>query len=228
MTPITRLRSLWIRFWLLFLGRRYIGRMATRLACLAAPPFAIRHYAGRRPFIAPSATIHHDNLSLGTGVYVDDRVLILRGDPEGGPVRLADKVAILRECIIQTGSRGNVTIDEGTWIQARCHLVAYLNEIRIGKGVQIAPGCAFFSYDHGVEPGLLISEQPITSKGPIIIDDDAWLGYGAVVLSGVRIGKGAVIGANAVVTRSVPDGAIAVGNPARILRNRAELKVAQS
>ena len=56
-----------------------------------------------------------------------------------------------------------------------------------------------------------------------MIEDDAWLGVGVIVLSGVRIGKGAVIGAGAVVSRDVPDGAIAMGVPARVVKMRAEL-----
>jgi len=64
--------------------------------------------------------------------------------------------------------------------------------------------------DHGVAPGELI-EATIANKGGIMIDD-AWLGFGVIVLD-VRIGKGAVVGAGAVVTHDVPDGAIAVGVP---------------
>jgi acetyltransferase-like isoleucine patch superfamily enzyme len=93
----------------------------------------------------------------------------------------------------------------------------------IGCGVQIAPNCAFYSYDHSFAPDKLISEQPLKTKGGIIIDDDAWLGFGVIVLDGVRIGKGAVIGAGSVMTQDVPDGAIAVGVPARIVKMRSDL-----
>ena len=58
------------------------------------------------------------------------------------------------------------------------------------------------------------------SKGPIIIEDEVWLGYGVMVLSGVRIGRGAVVGAGSVVTKDVPAGAIAVGVPACVMRMR--------
>jgi len=62
----------------------------------------------------------------------------------------------------------------------------------------------------------------LSTKGPILIDDDALLGYGVIVLSGVRIGKGAVIGAGSVVTSDVPDGAIAAGVPASIIKMRSD------
>lgn len=58
------------------------------------------------------------------------------------------------------------------------------------------------------------------SKGPVIIEDDVWIGYGAMILSGVRVGQGAVIGAGAVVGKDVPPYAIVVGNPASIVRYR--------
>ena len=220
------IRMVWVRFWLLFSGQSRMGRLATRMACLVMAPFYVRRYSTKRPLLAPSATIHHQDVILGPGVYLDERVLIL-GEYQAGPIRLGKNVVIRRDSAIQSGHGGSVTIDEGTCIQPGCMIAGYGSEIRIGKGVQIAPHCAFFPYDHGIAPGKLIGEQPITTRGPIIIDDDAWLGYGVVVLSGVRIGKGAVIGANAVVTRDVPDGAIAVGNPARIVKNRAELEVSK-
>ncbi|MBP6971827.1 MAG: hypothetical protein KBB67_02045 [Syntrophorhabdus sp.] len=71
----------------------------------------------------------------------------------------------------------------------------------------------------------MIFEQPLTTKGDIRIEDGVWLGYGVIVLSGVHIGKGAVVGAGSVVTRSIPDGAVAVGMPARVIKMRSDIKV---
>ena len=77
--------------------------------------------------------------------------------------------------------------------------------------------------DHGFDPGDLIMRQPLQTKGGIVVGDDAWLGFGVIVLSCVRIGKGAVIGAGSVVTHDVPDGAIAVGVPAQVIKMRSDL-----
>lgn len=62
------------------------------------------------------------------------------------------------------------------------------------------------------------------SKGGVTIGNDVWIGFGATILSGVSIGNGAVIGAKAVVARNVPDYAIVVGNPARVVRQRFDEK----
>jgi acetyltransferase-like isoleucine patch superfamily enzyme len=63
-------------------------------------------------------------------------------------------------------------------------------------------------------------EQGVYSEDPVVIGDDVWLGAGAMVLDGVKIGKGCIVGAGAVVTKNLPDYAVAVGVPAKILKNR--------
>jgi acetyltransferase-like isoleucine patch superfamily enzyme len=67
---------------------------------------------------------------------------------------------------------------------------------------------------HGGDARL---RPPLVSR-PVVIEDDAWIGIGAIVLKGVRIGRGARVAAGAVVTRDVPDGATVAGNPARLAR----------
>lgn len=63
-----------------------------------------------------------------------------------------------------------------------------------------------------------ITPQPLISKGPIIIDDDCWLGFGSEILSGVHIGKHSIVAARAVVTKDVPPYTIVAGNPAKIVK----------
>jgi acetyltransferase-like isoleucine patch superfamily enzyme len=66
-----------------------------------------------------------------------------------------------------------------------------------------------------------VLDQGVTKVAPVLIDDGAWLGENVFVGPGVRIGRGAVVGANAVVLQDVPDHAIAVGVPARVIRSFA-------
>ncbi|MGH2454189.1 MAG: acyltransferase [bacterium] len=208
-----------------FAGLTPLGRIATRVATWGAPPYTARRYLARlspRGYVDPAASIHHGDLRLGEHVFIADRVVIHQ-EKGGGSVELGDRVHLYRDCIVVTGDGGSVTIGPDTHIQPRSQVMGFTGSIRIGRGVQVAPNCAMYSYDHGFAPGEAIRRQPLSTRGGIVIDDEAWLGVGVIVLDGVSIGRGAVVGAGSVVTRDVPEGAIAVGVPARVLRRRADL-----
>ena len=209
-----------------FAGPQFAGRFATRLAAWSYPPHyrrvALAHLnAGG--YISADAVIHHADLRRGKGVFIDDRCMIFQ-NTNGGAVELGDKVYIYRDTIIETGDGGCVTIGNGSSIHPRCQLNAYLQPIQVGTGVMIAANCAFYSYDHGMAPDLPVGQQPLCSRGPIVVGDEAWIGTGAIVLSGVTIGAGAVVGAGSVVTRDVAEGAIVAGNPARVIKMRTDLE----
>lgn len=205
-------------------GLSNIGRIATRFAAWFAPPHkASSVLTGMNPkgYIAPSAVMFHPNLQLGANILIGDRVIIFR-NKNGGPVEIGDRVQILRDTAIETGLGGSIRIGNETCIHPRGQINAYKAPIEIGCGVDIAPNCAFYSYDHGFALGKNIREQPLETKGKIVVDDHSWLGVGVTVLSGVRIGKGAVIAAGSVVLQDIPDNAIACGNPARVVKMRGD------
>lgn len=215
--------DIWQFFWMAFAGYGFFGRIATWLATWFTPPYWGRCQLARyheRGYISPTATVYHQNLQLGANVFIGDRVTIYQ-DYNGGKVKLGARVHLYGDTYIQTGKGGTLFIGADTHIQPGCHFCAYQVGIQIGSNVLIAPKCSFFPYDHAMVPGQLIHLQPLKSKGPIVIDDGAWLGCNVTVLQGVRIGKGAVVGAGSVVTCDIPDGAIAVGCPARVVKMRA-------
>jgi acetyltransferase-like isoleucine patch superfamily enzyme len=216
-------RPYWIRFWMRHAGMSKLGRFATRMATWLAPP----HKAGTvlanlnpKGYIAPTATLYHSDLQLGAHILIADRVMIFQ-NKAGGAISIGDRVSILRDTTLETGFGGYLIIGDETWIHPRCQINAYKAPIEIGCGVDIAPNCALYSYDHGFAPDKTIRQQPLQTKGKITIDDHAWLGVGVIVLSGVCIGKGAVIGAGALVTKDIPENAIAAGKPARVLKLRS-------
>jgi len=174
-----------------------------------------------RGFVAASASIHHLDLRLGPNVFIGERVVIWQSR-DGGPVELGRNVKLYSDIIIETGDGGSITVGADSHIQPRCQLMSYVGPLEIGCRVEIAPNCAFYPYDHGIAPHQRIRNQPCKTKGGIVVGDDAWIGVGVVVLDGVRIGKGAVIGAGAVVTKDIPDGGIAFGVPARVVKMRSD------
>ena len=206
-------------------GLSSIGRIATRFATWFAPPHKAGNalaYMNPKGYIAPSAVMYHSKLQLGANILIGDRVIIFQ-NKDGGPVEIGDRVQILRDTAIETGLGGSIRIGSKTCIHPRGQINAYKGPIEIGCGVDIAPNCTFYSYDHGFAPGINIREQPLETKGKIVVDDHSWLGVGVTVLSGVRIGKGAVIAAGSVVLQDIPDNAIAGGNPARIIKMRSDI-----
>lgn len=106
--------------------------------------------------------------------------------------------------------------------------------VTIGNFCSIAPGVVFIpESDHNLR---LISTFPFKvkclgesgeaiSKGDIVVEDDVWIGYGAVILSGVHIGQGAVIGAGSIINKDVPPYAVVCGNPTKIIKYRFSEKI---
>ena len=217
-----KLQRLWERFWMSFAGSNRSGRIAARLASVFAPPYMARFYLarlGRRAYIDPRAEILHDDLSIGPHAFVADRVVIYQASG-GGKIELSTRAHVMRDCVLETGQKGSIHIGEDTFLHPRCQVMAYVGDIKIGNHVAVAPNCAFYSYNHGMEAGDLIKKQPLKSKGGITVGDGAWLGYGVIVLDGVSIGDGAVVGAGSVVTEDVAPMAIVVGNPAKVISSR--------
>lgn len=202
-----------------------LGRVATWLAATMRGPYKARKplaYLTDRPFISPRATLHGaaGQIEIGPNCFIDDDVTLF-AHPDGGRIVVGAGSSLLRGCHVEIGAGGSVVIGRDSHIQAGCHLKGFLASTRIGDRVQVAPHCAFSPYQHGVDDlATPIKDQPITSKGDIVVGDDAWLGLNVVVMDGLTIGRGAVIGAGAVVTKDVPPLAIAAGVPARVIRQR--------
>jgi acetyltransferase-like isoleucine patch superfamily enzyme len=137
------------------------------------------------------------DVTIESGVGLDDGVVLLCSGRER-----ADKIVV----------RSGAYINRYTVLDAHQH-------IEIGRNCMIGPHCYLTDGDHGVQMGQPIPRQAMTVK-PVVVEEEAWLGAGVIVLKGVRIGRGAVIGAGSVVTRDIDAFAIAVGVPARVIGHR--------
>jgi len=96
--------------------------------------------------------------------------------------------------------------------------------ITIGDRTLIASNCVITSLSHSYQQKDLRHAPAISKK--VIIGSDVWMGAGAIVMPGITIGNGAVVGAGSVVTRDVPENAIVVGNPAKLVKYRFEKQIA--
>jgi acetyltransferase-like isoleucine patch superfamily enzyme len=94
--------------------------------------------------------------------------------------------------------------------------------VTIGENCRFGPGVFVTASDYGMLPDLGIAEQPRNERD-VVVGDDVWLGARVFVGAGVTIGSGTVVSANSVVTRDLPEGVIAVGIPARVVRRREDL-----
>ena len=100
-----------------------------------------------------------------------------------------------------------------------CTISAY-RRVRIGEQCVIADRAMFIDFDHGV----VEVERPIRLQGiymrDVEVGSNVWIGYGACILRGVRVGDNAIVGTNSVVTKDVPANAVVAGVPARVIRMR--------
>jgi len=138
---------------------------------------------------------HAQNVSLGRNVYVG------------------------HQTILKGYHRNELRIGDETWIGQQCFLHA-AGGITIGARVGIGPGVKVLTSQHveaGRDRAVLFS--PVEAQ-PVVIEDDADVGVGAILMPGVTVGRGAIVGAGAVVVHDVAPYSVVAGVPARLLRER--------
>jgi maltose O-acetyltransferase len=107
----------------------------------------------------------------------------------------------------------NIRLGAGAFLNFNCVILDVV-AVAIGDRTQIGPGVQILAADHPRDAATRAAG--LEFGRPVMIGCDVWIGGGAIILPGVAIGDGAVIGAGSIVTRDVPAGATAVGNPARV------------
>jgi acetyltransferase-like isoleucine patch superfamily enzyme len=161
---------------------------------------------------------HPHKIHIGSNVVIDDNCLLdAKGESNQG-IRIGDGVFVGRNSILSCKD-GDIELKDGANIGFNCEVFS-ASRVTIGAGVLMAAYAYVIGGDHDFsDPARSVLDQSRTSSG-VTIGDGAWLGAGAKVLDGVTIGNHAVIGAGAVVREAVPDGAVAVGVPARVVSSR--------
>jgi acetyltransferase-like isoleucine patch superfamily enzyme len=138
----------------------------------------------------------HAGWDIGTDVYIGRNTTI--------------------DCLIGTSFRvgSNVTLTEGLFI-------SICSQVAIGANALIGEYCSIRDANHDIaDANLPITIQPMVAA-PITIEENVWIGRGCAVLAGITVGHGSVIGANSVVTRTLPAGGIYAGSPAKLIRMRS-------
>ena len=135
-----------------------------------------------------------------------------------GSLSKCNSIGIFQEVILKTNSP-DASIVIGHHVGISGSSIAASERIEIGNYVLIGSGCLITDSDsHPIDAeGRRAGGQP--QAKPIVIEDDVFIGARSIILKGVRIGRGSVIGAGSVVTRDIPQGVIAAGNPCTFIRS---------
>lgn len=167
------------------------------------------------------------NVELGAGCFIERKESFRRFRSTREPgLRLGSNVRVYTWAEFSVEPAGEISVGDDSILVGPIFMCA--ERISVGRRVVISyhvtiADCDFHPLDRASRRkdalanahGSHASERPPLVTRPVVIDDDAWIGIGAIVLKGVRIGRGARVAAGAVVTRDVSDGATVAGNPAR-------------
>ena len=154
-------------------------------------------------------------VQAGKNVYIGKHCA-LKGKSN---IVLDDGVTVRPYAQIWSGG-GSVRIGRGSEIGERCR-ISIANSLEIGEKVLLSPNVYITDCDHEYRNiDVPVIEQGIVQKGQAVsIGDGSYIGINTVIVGNVKIGKHCVIGANSVVTKDVPDYSVAVGIPARVIKN---------
>jgi acetyltransferase-like isoleucine patch superfamily enzyme len=147
-------------------------------------------------------------------------------------IRIGSSVSIGRDAWlnipdVSASNEPIIVLEDGCKIGRRC-VISARNRIRIGRNSIFAPSVLVMDHNHAFEDvTVAIARQGTTSGGTIWIEEGCWIGFGAAIVCNqgeLVIGRNSVVGANSVVTRSVPPYSVVVGNPAKLVKRFDPLK----
>ncbi len=171
---------------------------------------------GRNVIFGQGVVLRHPHkIHIGDNVVIDDHCLIdAKGNANRG-IRIGSRVFIGRNSILSC-KNGDIALADGVNIGFNCEVFS-AGEVTIGADTLLAAYAYLIGGDHDFsDRSTAVNAQPRKAAG-IRVGSGVWIGAGAKILDGVTIGDRAIVGAGAVVRTTVPDGATAVGVPARLL-----------
>ena len=177
---------------------------------------------GRNVTFGTNVVLRHPHkIFIGDNVVIDDNVVLDAKGTDNEGLFIGDGVFVGRNTILSC-KNGDIRLDENANLGFNCEIFS-ANSVRIGKNVLMAAYCYLVGGTHTfsrTDIPMLFQERE--ARG-ITVGDNAWLGAHVVVFDGTNIGKECVIGAGAMVNGDIPDWQIAVGIPAKPIKDRRDL-----
>ena len=174
---------------------------------------------GRNVVFGANITLRHPKkIVIGDNVVIDDNCLLdAKGESNAG-ITIGSGVFIGRNTILHC-KNGDILIGDDVNIGFNCD-IASSHRVEIGRKVLVAAYSYIVGGGHDfTRSDASVMDQKRTAKG-ITIGSEAWIGAGVIVQDGCSVGAGTIVGAGAVVTETLPDKVVAVGLPARVIKNR--------
>jgi len=215
-------RNLWhlIRYELITLFSSWVPGALGLFLRSKLYPFLIGR-VGRNVSFGSNVVLRHPHkIFIGNNVVIDDNCLLDAKGTDNKGIIIGDGVFIGRNTILSC-KNGDIFLDDNVNMGFNCEIVS-ANEVRVGKNVLFAAYTYLICGDHDFDRvDIPISEQGRSAKG-INVEDNVWFGAGVKVLDGTTIKRDSIIGTGSVVTKDIPEYSIAVGAPAKVIKNRLE------
>jgi acetyltransferase-like isoleucine patch superfamily enzyme len=172
-------------------------------------------------FVHPSARISYPlRLKVGRGAKLGRCVINIHrnANPDKTYAVEIGALTIIHDSTIIATHGGYVNIGKNVSLHPFSVIYGH-GGVEIGEGARIATSTVIVASSHGIDDPEMSISQSWSGEG-IVIGEDVWIGAGVRILDGTRIGNRCVIGAGAVVTKSIPEASVAVGVPAKVLKQR--------
>lgn len=161
----------------------------------------------------PDISFHYGGMAKSLFIGSRSNIKGLKNFDLGNNVHFGNDVRLQ-----SIGEKKNVFVGDNCYFCHRDTILA-LGKIQIGSNVLVASDVCIISENHSADPtsDIPYKDQKLIAKD-VSIGDNCWIGEKVLILPGARIGQGCIIGAGSIVTKSIPDYSIAVGNPARVIK----------
>lgn len=194
---------------------RYVSRINRNLGRLIYTNWIKREfkYFGEKSYIQPyfSCLLGAQYISIGSKCHISSGVQLTAWDNYRGQQTFTPEIVLGDNCSIGEDS----------------HITA-INSIRLGNNVLLGKKILITDNAHGTSSAELLeiapNYRPLSSKGPVVIDDNVWIGEKVSIMPGVHIGKGVIVAANSVVTKNIPPYCVVAGIPAKVIKVMKEVE----